>query len=66
MPSGQWSIVDNRQEAAEATEHRWRMVTLRNGAGRLSAGLHCLHCGRVEPVSDRSIRSHGQRLDRSY
>lgn len=60
VPLGdQWTVVTSAELAAQVTGHRWRMVTLRNRAGQLSAGLQCVDCDLVERVTDRQLRSHG-------
>lgn len=58
-PSDQWTVVTSAELAAQLKGHRWRMVTLRNRAGQLSAGLQCEHCDQVERLTDRELRAHG-------
>ena len=61
----QWEIIDGVRIAVENEAHVWRWVMLQSNRGQRSAGLQCLDCGLIERLSERQLRSHGQRIERS-
>lgn len=65
VPDEQWVVVTSRQLEDGIARHEWQFVTLRNQAGRLSAGLRCIECGLVERVSESQMKGHGRRVERT-
>ena len=58
--SEQWTVVVRDETLLVGRQHVWRFVQLRNGAGRLSAGVQCVDCGLVERIADHELRRFGQ------
>jgi hypothetical protein len=60
----QWHVVSKETLRDQMRFHQWRMVTLRNQAGKLSPGLQCDDCGAIERLTQSQIRSHGNQTHR--
>ena len=57
--SEQWSVVE-RDDGLSEFPHNWQMVKLRSArSGKLSAGLRCLDCGRIERIRPGQIGAGG-------
>jgi len=55
----QWSVVQEEPPMFDLCQHVYRIVRLRNQAGKLSSGVQCIRCGDVERVTDRQWASRG-------